>query len=244
MGWQDFTQRVLPFMGADLLLSDLSHKLAPSQVYIPTLENGYGALVIATSTPSAACVVTCQVVDATGIVPPWSQRQQTDTIDPVMFTPPYSYTTASALRITLTASVNQVISSVTFIWGVSSVAPSQQGSQLIRADGRAYPIGSLGATSFLLAAGSTPLIAAPGAGLHILLDTMSFSYAGASGAGLGGSIGITVGGVVLPIVDTSAQGFVQSAIPGGILCDANTAVNLNQSGAGVTTAAVTYDVVA
>lgn len=242
MGWQDFTQRVLPFMGADLLLSDLASKLAPNQVYIPTLENGYGGLVIATNLPSNAGFVTCQVVDATGIVPTWTQRQKVTTLDVAMFVPPYSYTTASALRITLTASVNQTINSTTFIWGTSSLAPSMQGSKLVRSDGRDYPVGASSATLGTASGGGGTVIAAPGAGLHILLMTLT-----AGGNAGGPQVDATVGGAVVHLVRFTGSGSATIPLPippQGVLLDANTSLTVPGIVGSVQTVDALYDVVA
>lgn len=113
---------------------------------------------------------------------------------------------------------------------------------LQRPDGRLYPMGNFSASTFLIAAGSTPLIAAPGAGLRIHIHSLSFSCTG-SGAGLGGSINATVNTVAGPIVESTQAGMFTMAPPQGILCDTNTAVNLSQSGAGATTGSVLYDIV-
>jgi len=240
MGWQDFTQRVLPFMGADLLVSDLANKLAPSQVYTPTLENGYGGLVIATNAPSANAVITCQVVDATGIVPTWTKRISVDTLTPAMFVPPYSYTTASALRITLTSSVNQTINSTTFIWGTSSLAASMQGSKLVRPDGRDFPLGSNLADNFSNTAANVNVVPAPGAGLHILIASLA-----ATGNGAAGNVSATIGGVTTGLISFVAAGvFPYTVPPGGLLLDANTPLTV-AGGAGPTTVicSATYDIV-
>ena len=221
-GWQDWTQKTLPSLAADLLESDLTHVLAPSQSYVLTMEEGYGALVVATSIPDNACVLTCKVVDATGIIPTWSQQVLAVPGGTYTFTPPYSYNGACSPFVTLSVSVNQVHDSQTFIFGQNGTAPGQQGTQLIRPDGRAYPEATELASAAQAGAGSTPLVAAPTSPVRLLLSSLFVSTTGA-----GCSVQVTVGGGSPFIVST--LGAFNASVqlpPGGLLLDVATPITL------------------
>lgn len=238
-GWQDFTSLSQTFLSADLLLSDLSGILNTSLTYLPVIEHGIGALSISL-TAQVAGEITVTVTDASGIVPTWVERQAaTGFGDVLQFTSPYAYTTISALNIKVVSSVNQVHNCPTFIIGYGASINSAAGSTLLRADGRAYPIGENFATG---QAGNSTVtaIAAPGAGLRILLK---WAYVYVNG-GLGG-ITWTVGGVTQnPIVATSTVIAPGTLPPDGILLDANTGVTVFAAAAGVTTiGSFVYDIV-
>jgi hypothetical protein len=225
-GWQDFTSLSQQYLAEDLLISDLSLILNPSQVYIPVLEHAYGALSVSL-TAQVAATITVKIVDATGIVPTWTQRQvATGFGDVLQFSPPYSYPTASALAITVTSSVNQVSNCPTFIFGFGTPINGGGGVGNVRPDGRAYPIGqNVNSGLILNATGPATIAAAPGAGLHILVRSLNV---GVAASGAQADIFGTIGGAT----STLLSGGTGTAISyeSGLLMDANTALTV-QSGA-------------
>lgn len=238
-GWQDFTSFSQQFLSADLLTSDLTGILNPSLTYLPVIEHGIAALSISL-TAQVAGEITVKVTDASGIVPAWSQRQAaTGFGDVLQFMVPYSFTTISALNIQITSSVNQVHNCPTFIIGYGAPPNGSQGNQLVRPDGRDYPSNSQFASN-QVTNGSVVHIAAPGAGLHILLGSVNLLVS----AGLE-VYSVTIGGLTqnLFIAEFAAQ-YSPRVPESGLLLDANTAATLTASGAGSTiVAASTYDIV-
>jgi hypothetical protein len=105
-----------------------------------------------------------------------------------------------------------------------------------RSDGRAYPIGALFVGGVF--GGSGVLIAAPGSGVSILLDTI-FIACTTAGAPL---VTATKNGATVDIVQVTNVG--QTAVipyPGGLLLDAATAVNFVAGGGGAAFIAIAYD---
>lgn len=131
-----------------------------------------------------------------------------------------------------------------FFNGVNSDAVAVYGLTVdpgisVRSDGRAYPIGRFFASSFNSTAGNTTLIAAPGAGLRLLLASIWGGTTTTTGPLL-----ITVHGVVSlgPIESVAAFQGASPVPPGGLLLDTNTAV-LMQGSTGTTAGAISYDIV-
>lgn len=237
-GWQDFTSLSQTFLSADLLLSDLSGILNTSLTYLPVIEHGIGALSISL-TAQVAGEITVTVTDASGIVPTWTQRQvATGFGDVLQFVVPYAYTTISALNVKVQSSVNQVHNCPTFIIGYGASINSAAGSQLLRPDGRAYAIGQ-NATWNAANAAPTTVIAAPGAGLHILLASAAYAQSGANG-----SLNGTVNGVTAILAASPLASVYPVPLPaGGLLLDANTPLTIVGTAASGASVAVTYDVV-
>lgn len=239
-GWQDFTSLSQTFLSADLLLSDLSGILNTSLTYLPVIEHGIGGLSVSV-TVQVAGVITVQVTDASGIVPTWTGRQTaTAALQTLQFVVPYSYTTISALNVKVTSSVNQVHNSPTFIIGYGASINSAAGSQLLRADGRPYPIGANSAQVQTGAVVGT-VIPAPGAGLHLMLLSMEVDEVVPGGQSV---LGATVGGTAVNIHGGTTSGVVFHGWPSGLLLDANTPITVDVVGASTFCRAVIfYDVV-
>ncbi len=238
-GWQDFTQLVQSFLAADLLTSDLSGVLNLSLNYLPTIEHNVGSLSIALETQVAG-TITVQVVDATGIVPTWTQRKTSSAFGQVLsFTSPYAYTTASALSITITSSVNQVHNCPTFIWGYGEATPGQQGVKLLRPDGRDYPLGSQFASAAALTAADVTVIAAPASPGRILLASLT----GTSSANAGGFTA-TINGSSVSLFGFGVSGLLANIIPaGGLLLDPATPLNVHAAAGVVVICNAMYDIV-
>lgn len=237
-GWQDFTSLSQQFLSADLLLSDLSGILNPSLTYLPVIEHGIAALSISL-TAQVAGEITVKVTDASGIVPTWSQRQAAAGFGSVLqFMVPYSYTTISALNIQVTSSVNQVHNCPTFIIGYGAPPNGSQGNQLVRPDGRDYPIGQNSAQANVGGATASTLVAAPGAGLHLLLYSTGIQSATNFAAHIG-----TIGGTSTSFHGLGGPGGGSTFVtwPGGLLLDANTALTFATGAAA--DLSVIYDVV-
>lgn len=248
MGWPDFTQAVLGYQGADLLLIDTAQRLNPSHVFQPTLEQAYGGLLIATEQLTAG-VITVTVTPNTLNAPSWTQRQVNPGGGAVLdFCPPYPMIPGSTVAVTITSSPVQAVAGNTLIYGLGVAPPSLQGAQLLRADGRPYPVGALSA-SVNNVAGATA-IPAPGAGVHILLASGIMIVQAAAAAGSTAILTATVNGAAVNIcVAASANGaYTGPAIvvpPGGLLCDANTAVTFTTAGAPqIAQANLVYDLAA
>jgi hypothetical protein len=244
IGWPDFTQVGLQYLQLDELVQDNTTVLAPSHSFDCNQRHSYAGLLVSVS-PGTPCNVTVLAFDSSGAGPNWTQRKAAaGSGATVTFFTPYPVQGINSATVQITCSVNQAGGSNVQIYGVSLPLPAAQGQRILRADGRDYPLGTIAANSFTVAAGTTPLIAAPGAGLRILLGSISLNYNGAGGAGNGGAIIATVNGASPSLITTSISGIVPNPIPpGGVLCDANTAVTLSQSGAGVVAGTAIYDIV-
>jgi hypothetical protein len=115
-------------------------------------------------------------------------------------------------------------------------------SPLVRADGRAYPTGDHSVQALLNAATTQTLIAAPGAGLRILLFSVSLSAGSAANTP---TLQATINGAsqALLWVIGAFSAVLSQGWPSGLLCDVNTAVSvvaLANSTAGGT---AVYDIV-
>jgi hypothetical protein len=242
-GWQDFTSFSQQYLSNDLLLDDLTGVLNLSLTYFPVIEHGISALSVSL-TPQTAGVFTVTVSDASGIVPTWSQRQTSSGFgDVLQFSVPYAYTTISALKVVVTAPSNQVVNCPTFIIGYGTAIAGSQGIALVRPDGREYPMGSHSGQQGLGGAnGPATVVAAPGAGVSILL--------------LSCIVDNQVAGALLECIGTqNGSGSIFNACrgisaglgmvwPAGLLCDPNTAVVVQGLGNPTGEATVMYDLVA
>lgn len=244
LGWPDFTDAGLQYVQLDQLVNDNTTLLAPSHSFNTNQRRSYAGLMVSVS-PGLACNVTVLVFDGSLASQNWTQRKAAAGGGAtVTFFSPIPLQGINTATVQITCSVNQVAGSGVEIYGVSMPLPAATGGKLLRGDYRDYPLGSLAASTFLLAAGTSNLIAAPGAGLRILLASISMNYNGPGGAGNSGNITGTVNGVATPLINTSISGNAPNPIPPqGLLCDANTAVTLNQGGTGVTVGQAIYDVV-
>jgi hypothetical protein len=123
------------------------------------------------------------------------------------------------------------------VWGYSGALPTQTP---LRGDGRLYPLG----THLVTGAANnntTTLVAAPGAGLSLLIYSAEVISLGVTEGIMNVTIrGVTTGLVYTPNVASSSS----SVWPQGILCDTNTAITLTSSAAVVVVGSVTVDVVA
>lgn len=226
-GWQDFTQKVVPFLASDLLLEDTTTRLNVSGVFTPTLEDGYGGVLITTVQPTLA-TLTVTVTDQAGLIPQWTARRLCQPNIAVSFMPPYPYVPPSSLVVQITSSVAQAAAGTTWILGMSGGAPGLQGAALIRPDGRPYPTGQAGVTIGAGAVATDTVIAAPGFGLHILLKLLAIqggaTTAGVSNAGVEGTIGGVATVLLASSGGTGLGGPNQLVSESGILLDANTAL--------------------
>jgi hypothetical protein len=237
-GWQDFTSFSQQFLSSDLLLSDLTGILNTSLTYLPVIEHGITALSVSVEVHLAA-TITVTVTDATGIVPAWSQQQVAGAaLQTLQFVSPYSYTTASALKVIVTSSVNQVANSPTFIIGYGAPLSGQQGVQLVRPDGREYPVGQH-ATFNAANAVSVTVIPAPGAGIHILLASATYGQTSTAG-----SLNATINGAASVLAASAVAATYPVGLPaGGLLLDANTPLTIIGTAGSGASVAVIYDLV-
>lgn len=116
---------------------------------------------------------------------------------------------------------------------------------LYRSDGRTYPLGSNGAEGSLAAAnGPNTVVAAPGAGLHLMVVSVNIFNAAApalSNAKVQG----TINGTTRTLLGIgSALEVVSQEWVKGILLDANTAITILGSATPTVVCEVLYDVVA
>lgn len=227
-GWQDFTQKVVDFLAADLLLHDTTTTLTTfATTYAPTLEDGYGALMIATVQPTAA-TLTVTVTDQSGLMPQWVASKNVVPNVAVSFVPPYPYMPPMTPSVSIVSSVNQAAPGTTWIMGLSGAVPGLQGNVLLRSDGRAYPVGQHSAGLSQGAVGSYTLVAAPGVGNHLLVSHLTLT-GGATTAGVSwGVIEGIIGGQTAYLLggggSTNQACIASEHISEGILLDANTAV--------------------
>lgn len=128
---------------------------------------------------------------------------------------------------------NGVNSDAVVVYGITGEQPVN-----MRSDGRAYPVGSLGA-QLTVGTGSGTVIAAPTTPLRIFLKSANMSA-----NGVNSSVSVTVSGNVIALMNLFGGGNATAFIPpDGLLLDPATAVTLG-AGAGIQEANVVYDIIA
>jgi hypothetical protein len=236
LGWPDFVQKIIADYRADQLVLDNASVLAPSKVYSPGSSLGYAGLLVTTSQPAAA-TLTCQAVEATGVLPPFGRQMPLLTaggtvswIIPLPLNPVVGY------EVELSSSPSQSSAGTTAILGLSSLPIP------VRPDGRAYPVGAF--TASLTANGyNTEQTILPNTSppFRYLLQSLSAVL-----TGQGQLLYVTIGGQVVTLASNVINNTVviDREPAGGILLDPGTGIVLlpasNSSGAAVS---VVYDLV-
>lgn len=230
-GWQDFTQIGSQFGSLDVLAQDSFNVLNPNQAYNLAMDHDYGGISISVKV-AAAAVITVTVIDTTGVLVPWSQRQIAGAAGVTLFfAPPYAYTNESSPQVSITSSPNQPANSPTFILGYGVAVPGIHGSKLVRPDGRAYPFGAQSATATVAAQ----------AGLRYLV-TSALVASAAIGSGASGTVTHSISGTINGVVTTLAaaigstnglfSGTDAPVWPAGLLLDVNTPLTFASSTSG------------
>lgn len=244
--------------GADLLLNQTGETILTNASYGATFTalRAYQTLLVQVGSLTKTTTVTVESSNTTnpGIGLANQTRGISGANQPAAFDLPCICNPGDLLGITAIAGTN-ITDAAVVVYGVvepvgvmllkASIPQIVPANSPIRWDGRPYPIGQNMAVQTAVAETET-LIAAPGAGLYILLQYWNVTIYSATVGGSFGQINATINGAAGPIATASGDGGAPAFAfpPGGLLCDMNTAVTLTASGAAATfVAEATYDIV-